>query len=131
MELIKIPLIIIITTAIILILLYGFIFAFYNKIYLPYKKSIVNLDFETSIFILKTIINTELESYETDIFNSKGSITNSNFENFYNDITTKIISHVSPDLIQHLSIYITEDMIYIIIARAVKKYLVEKINGTV
>ncbi len=121
---------IIVIIAIVLLLLYITTYAFYNKIYLQYKKNNVNLDFETAILVLKTIINTELDSYETDIFNNKGSITNSNFENFYNDITTKIISHLSPNLIQHLSLYITEDMIYIIVARTVKKYLIEKINGT-
>ena len=115
---------------IVAILLFG-IHVFFSLIYLPYKKKLVKLDFETALFILRTIINTELDAYENDIFLNKGSITNSNFDNYYKDITSKIIANVSPALIQQLSLYISEDMVYIIIARAVKKYLTDKITGTV
>ena len=113
------------------IVLYTLAYFFYKKILLPYRKQLVDLDFETSLFILKTIINSELDTYENDIFMSKGSITNTNFENYYKDITEKIIKNISPDLIRHLSLYITEDMIYVIVARAVKKFLTEKISGTI
>lgn len=122
---------IIVTTAIILAMLYFTIHNFYKRIYLPYKKQLVDLDFDSALLILKTIINTELDAYENDIFTNKGSITNSNFDNYYRDLTNKIISHISSDLVKHLSIYITEDMIYVIIARSVKKFLSEKITGTV
>ena len=103
---------------------------FFNKIYLPYKNAIYDSSFEELLFILKTIINTELEAYDNDIFLNKGSITNSNFDTFYKDITNKIIRNVSPKMIQQLTKYISNDMVYIIIARAVKKYLTEKISGT-
>ena len=122
---------IVVTVAILLALLYFTAYHFYKRIYLPYKKQLVDLDFETALFILKTIISTELSAYENDVFLSKGSITNSNFENYYRDITGKIISALSPDLIKHLSLYITEDMVYVIVARAVKDFLSGKITGTV
>ena len=118
------------TVAIILVMLYFFFYYFYMNIYLKYKKKNVYIDFETALAILKIIINTELDAYENDIFISKGSITNSNFDNYYKDITGKIIKNVSSDLINYLSFYVTEDMIYLIIARAVKKFLTDKINGT-
>ena len=53
------------------------------------------------------------------------------FDNYYKDITGKIIKNISSDLIKHLSLYITEDMVYTIVARTVKKFLTEKISGTV
>ena len=112
-------------------IIYLFAYFFYKNIYLPYKKDLVDLNFETALFILKTLINTELDAYDTDIFMSKGSITNANFDNYYKDITTKIIKSISPNLITHLSLYITEDMVYVIVARAVKKFLTEKISGTI
>ena len=122
---------IILTTAIILAMLYFTAHNFYHRIYLGYKKKVFSLDFESALFILRTIINTELDAYENDIFSSKGSITNSNFDNYYKDLTTKIIKNVSPELLQQLALYITEDMVYVIIARAVKKFLTEKISGTI
>ena len=122
---------VILTTAAIVAIIYVALYFFYKKIYLPYKKELVDLDFESALSIFKLIINTELDAYENDIFMNKGSITNSNFDNYYKDITTKIIAKLSPSLVKHLSLYINEDMIYIIIARSVKKFLTEKINGTV
>ena len=122
---------IVLTTIAILTVLYISVYLFFNRIYLPYKKKLIKLDFESALFILKTIINTELDAYENDIFSNKGSITNSNFDNYYKDITAKIIANVSPDIIQQLSLYISEEMVYVIIARAVKKYLSDKITGTV
>lgn len=124
-------LIIIFTFAVLIGILYIATYYFYKKIYLPYKKELVDLDFDSALSILKIIINTELDAYENDIFMSKGSITNSNFDNYYKDITGKIIKNLSPALIKHLSLYIQEDMVYVIIARSVKKFLTEKINGTV
>ena len=116
---------------VIIVILYIWVYCFYKYIYLPYKKELVDLDFETSLSILKLIINTELDAYETDIFINKGSISNSNFDNYYKDITEKIIRNISPTLVNQLSLYITEDMVYVIVARATKKFLSEKITGTV
>ena len=122
---------IIITSAAILSLLLLAAHVFYNYIYEHYKARNNYVDFEDALAVLKIIINTELDAYENDIFLSKGSITNSNFDNYYKDITTKIINNVSPILRDSLARYISEDMIYILIARAVKKFLTEKINGTI
>ena len=121
---------IIVTFIAVILILYFALYNFYKRIYIPYKKELIDLDFDTSLSILKVIINTELDAYETDIFMNKGSITNSNFDNYYKDITGKIIKNLSPAIISHLSLYVTEDMIYVIIARSVKKFLTEKINGT-
>lgn len=105
-------------------------------VYIAYKYSTytnqrAELTFEECISILQLIINSELQSYEKDIFIAKGSITNSNFENYYRDITGKIVNNLSDDLIDSFTYYITEDAIYTYIARAVKVFLTGKINGTV
>ena len=65
-----------------------------------------------------------------DIFENKGSITNNNFDNYYNDLTSRIIKNISPDMVKSLSKYYTEEAIYRFIARSVRDYLVSKINGT-
>lgn len=99
--------------------------------YASYTNQRAELTFEECISILQLIINSELQSYEKDIFISKGSITNSNFENYYRDITGKIVNNLSDDLIDSFTYYITEDAIYTYIARAVKTFLTGKINGTI
>lgn len=105
---------------------------FIKEVYYPIKlKANNNPSFETLITILNLIINSELDAYENDIFRNKGSITNQNFDSYYKDITTKIVESISPDLEENLKYYLTEDAIYRIVGRAVKKYLTEKITGTI
>lgn len=110
-----------------IISLYIAFYFFYKKIYLQYKNSVFNTTFEELIVILKMIINSEIESYENDVFTSKGSLTNSTFDNFYKDICNKVVRDLSPEMVNQLSKYISEEMIYRIIAKTVKKYLSEKI----
>ena len=107
----------------------GLSFLTYNYVKNYEDKS--RLTFEECISILQLIINSELQAYEKDIFIAKGSITNSNFENYYKDITNKIVSNLSDDLVDNFSYYIKEDAVYLYIARAVKVFLTNKINGTI
>ena len=53
-----------------------------------------------------------------------------NFDNYYNDLTSRIIKNISPDMIKSLTKYYTDEAIYRFIARSVRDYLVSKINGT-
>ena len=80
--------------------------------------------------ILSSQIKSELDSYEQDIFEKKGAITNNNFDVYYRDLTSRIIKSISPNLIKELSYYYTEEMVYRFIGRSVRDYLVTKINGT-
>ena len=80
--------------------------------------------------VLSSQIQTELDAYDKSIFENKGSITNNNFDNYYNDLTSRIIKNISPDMVKSLSKYYTEEAIYRFIARSVRDYLVSKINGT-
>lgn len=103
---------------------------FYNMIYRKYKRTTLVVEFDTLMSVLKTIINTELDAYENDIFTQKGNITNSNFDNYYNDLTKKIIENISDDFLEAVSYYIPKSTVYRIVARSVKKYLTEHINGS-
>ena len=80
--------------------------------------------------VLSSQSQTELDAYDKSIFENKGSITNNNFDNYYNDLTSRIIKNISPDMVKSLSKYYTEEAIYRFIARSVRDYLVSKINGT-
>lgn len=112
-----------------LIVIYTICEKFLKEVYFPnkYERS---TSFEELIAILQLIINTELEAYENDIFLSKGSITNNNFESYYNDITNKIIENMSPDFEKNIRLYLSETALYRYIARSVKRYLTSKISGT-
>lgn len=118
------------TFALLVSILFAFIVKFYNEVYIPSKRNSI-LSFESSLTVLQVIIETELNAYETDIFSTIGNITNQNFENYYKDITSKIIDNLSPDFIKNITLYISEDALYKIIARSVKKYLTEKISGVI
>lgn len=118
------------TFALLVSILFAFVVKFYNEVYIPSKRNSI-LSFESSLTVLQVIIETELNAYETDIFSTIGNITNQNFENYYKDITSKIIDNLSPDFIKNITLYISEDALYKIIARSVKKYLTEKISGVI
>lgn len=117
-------------TLFIVCLLYVVGTRFINNTWLPYKNAVYDNDFSELFTILKLLINSEIEEYETDVFQSKGTISNSNFDHYYKDICKKIQSNISPALEQQLLKYMSERMLYTTIARAVKKYLTEKIHGT-
>ena len=87
-------------------------------------------EFIGRLTVLSSQIQTELDAYDKNIFENKGSITNNNFDNYYNDLTSRIIKNISPDMVKSLSKYYTEEAIYRFIARSVRDYLVSKINGT-
>ena len=92
------------------------------------KTEGLNISFEEAFTVLGVIIQSELQVYDTDVFLGRGGITNSNFETYYEDISKKIIAKISPEIIKELQHYITEDAIYIYIARRGRAYLTEQIN---
>ena len=80
--------------------------------------------------ILSSQVQTELDAYDKDIFENKGSITNNNFDNYYQDLNHRILRNISPTMIDQLTQYYTEEAIYRFIGRSVRDYLITKINGT-
>ena len=102
--------------------------------YLIYRLNKPNVispnEFLWLLSILSSQIQTELDAYDQDIFENKGSITNNNFDNYYQDLTHRILRNISPNMIHQLSQYYTEEAIYRFIGRSVRDYLVSKIKGT-
>ena len=85
-------------------------------------------DFPTLLEILLAMIDIELQLYENEIFNDREGITNSNFNNFYQDICESIETHISPEFMSMMTVYVTEEFVYTLIARKVKAYLVTKVS---
>ena len=94
------------------------------------KRNSTPEEFLNLLTILSSQIQSELDSYDSDIFQSKGSITNNNFDVYYRVITSRILKNINPNLIKDLSYYYTEDAVYRFIGRSVRDYLVTKIKGT-
>lgn len=94
------------------------------------KRNSTPEEFLNLLTILSSQIQSELDSYDSDIFQSKGSITNNNFDVYYRDITSRILKNINLNLIKDLSYYYTEDAVYRFIGRSVRDYLVTKIKGT-
>lgn len=115
---------------IVLLLLIIFAYVVYS-FYVKAKTETRNVevgDFSTLLEILMAMINVELQLYENEIFSDRQGITNSNFTNFYNDICYSIEQHISPDFMKSITIFVTEDFVYTLIARKVKAYLASKVE---
>lgn len=110
---------------IIIIILLSVILGLYiNNMRKPEREQ---LSFNDTFSILNIIINSEFEEYERDVFTKKDSITNSNFEAFYTDLSKKIIDDISDFELEQLTLYIPETAVYKFVARRVKEYLTSKI----
>ena len=112
------------------IIIYILFERFYNVVYFPQKNNLYQDTFENLLNIVKVIVNSEIEAYENDIFAFRKGMTRSQYEQFYKDITSKIINNMSPNLEKQLEKYVSSDMIYRIIARSVKSYLEEKVYNS-
>lgn len=118
---------IIIYFVIVLSILLGLVYFLYT---ITNRKSQSPTEFVGLLSILSSQIKTELDAYENNIFENKGSITNNNFDRYYKDLTMRIIQNISDEMINELRYYYTEDAIYKYIGRSVRDYLVSKIKGT-
>ena len=108
-----------------------FFYILFRLILPKYKLTITESDFQELLIALNAAIQTEFDLWEKDVFVDKKAITNSNFENFYIEITNHIIRSLSPIFFMNISRYISEDAVYSIIGRKTKEYLTGKINGTI
>lgn len=107
------------------------LYILYNKILPKYHTVVSDVSFQELLIALNAAINTELELWEKDVFVNTKSITNSNFDNYYEEITTHIIRSLSPIFFINMGKYITEDAVVTIIGRKTKEYLTGKINGSI
>lgn len=115
----------------IMVVLLTFFYILFKKILPSYKMTISDVSFQDLLLALNAAIQTEFDLWEKDVFVNKGSITNSNFENYYNEITYHIINSLSPIFFVNMGKYITEDAIISIIGRKTKEYLTSKITGAI
>lgn len=89
------------------------------------------VSFQELLLALNAAIQTEFDLWEKDVFVDKKAITNSNFENYYMEMTDHIINSLSPIFFINMSKYITEDAVVSIIGRKTKEYLTSKITGAI
>ena len=111
-----------------ILLLIGIVFFLLYK--MNKERRISPNEFIALLTVLSSQVQTEIDTYDKDIFINKGSITNNNFDNYYQDLTHRVIDNISPSMIDQLTQYYTEEAIYKFIGRSVRDYLVSKINGT-
>jgi energy-coupling factor transporter transmembrane protein EcfT len=112
----------------ILVLIQISVLVFYKYIYTPHKLISTPSPLPELLIVLTTVINTELALYEKNVFNTKGTLTNANFENFYRDITNNVINSLSDNFFVKIGYYIKAEAVVSIICRTVKDFLIEKVN---
>lgn len=109
------------------LLIMGGIFVSFQFILPIYKIKVSDVSFQELLLALNAAIQTELELWERNVFKSKGAITNSNFENYYNEISMHIAKSLSPTFYLNIGKYISEDAVISIIGRKTREYLASKI----
>lgn len=121
--------IIIITWTLILIalLIQSIIFVSFRFILPEYKVKVSDVSFQELLLALNAAIQTELDIWERNVFVNKQAITNSNFENYYNEISVHIAKSLSPTFYLNISKYISEDAVISIIGKKTREYLTGKI----
>lgn len=102
---------------------------FFHFIYLPYKHRSVHLSAKELFETLQVILTNEIRLYENSIFDKKDMVlSNSTFENYYNDICGHVVDSISPDFMYRIKFYITEEEVVSIICKNVKAYLLDKLE---
>lgn len=109
------------------LLIMGGIFVSFRFILPIYKIKVSDVSFQELLLALNAAIQTEFELWERNVFKSKGAITNSNFENYYNEISMHIAKSLSPTFYLNIGKYISEDAVISIIGRKTREYLTSKI----
>lgn len=115
----------IITITVWLALLFlGITWVLFRKILPKYKITVSDVTLNELLIALNAMINTELELWKDDVFNdNKGVANNSQYENYYHEITGKILDSISPIFFDNIEKYITSEAIVSIIGRRVKNFL--------
>ena len=108
-----------------------FFYVLYRKILPKYKMTVSEVSFQELLIALNAAIQTEFELWEKDVFVDKKAITNSNFDNYYMEITNQIIKSLSPIFFVNIGKYISEEAVVSIIGRKTKEFLVTKVNGVI
>ena len=114
-------------TALIVLITMAITFLF-KEILPEYKIKTSGLTFADMLTSLNTIIENEIALYERSIFEGGGKIgSTAQFENFYKDITERIVSDLSDEFFDRMSVYMSKEALISFICRLVKAYLAEKV----
>ena len=103
----------------------------FRRILTPYRLRVDGPEFTELLTILNAVIGTEIELWEKDVFSSKNYLTNSNFDNYYHEITERVLQSLPEDYFLSMSRYLKPEAVVSMIGRHTKEYLVSKVNGTV
>lgn len=109
----------------------GTSYVVFLKILTKYRRITSDVTIQELLVILNSVIQTELDLFDQDVFSTKGALTNTNFENYYHEISTHIISSLSPVFFDNMSKYMNEEAVITLIGRRVKAYLVTKVHGAI
>jgi hypothetical protein len=104
-------------------------FILFRKILPKYKITVSDVSFQELLLALNAEINTELELWRNDVFvNDNGIANNSQYENYYHEISTKIVHSLSPIYYENIEKYITTEAVVSIVGRKVKTFLNEYVK---
>lgn len=81
------------------------------------------LSFEEIQTSINSLMAMHIEIYEKDVMQTKAIFTQGEFEIFYKDLVSNIVSSISPMFMKKASIYLTEEAVYQYIAKYVMDYL--------
>lgn len=110
-------------------LVIGTTYVVFLKIMTKYHKTVDQVSIQELLMVLNAVIQTEFDLFDKDIFVNNRGITNSNFENYYNEISMHIIDSLSPVFFENMSKYMTQDAIITLVGRKVKEYLTLKVKN--
>ena len=126
---IKTMIMISILVAIILCMLFAFVFCVYKFIVLKFKPKNTDLTIDQLFSSIGIVINNEISLYERNLLDNGGKIlSNATYDTYYKDLTTNIINSLSEDVIKRLEFFITRKALYQMISREVQIYLNDKIT---
>lgn len=105
------------------------IFVIFRIILPRYRVITSQVSFDDLILVLNAEINSELDMWKSDVFTEgKGIANNSQYENYYNEISMTILKSLSPIYFTNMEKYMTSEAIVSIIGRRVKNFLNEYVQ---
>jgi hypothetical protein len=100
----------------------------YRLIYAPLKISNRVLDPGSVFDVLLTIINSYLNTYDTEIFNEIPVVKDAQFDNYFKAMSADILGALSEELYRQLELYITREAVVEIVCKMVRNFLTNKVQ---
>lgn len=103
-------------------------FIFYQYIYVDYKHRSVPMTAKELFETLQSVMASEIDIYEKNIFQKYGNVLDSNsYENYYQTLCNQILGDLSPMFFQRASYILPEEVVASIVTRNVQNYLSTKL----